>query len=465
MRRSRPRAGSSSTCSPPIRRRSPAASPRSTPTASRGSRITRPHTAFRCSRGCWRVSNATSTPRCRAATTRCSSAWSRGAPCRSGVPCSTIAAATPVSRADDRHRAARRPMRRPARRRGGAARHRAAQRLVRGNARRRARPRAVLPRRGGGRRGGRGGRGGLVDAARCRYGLGRHPARRGGGGPPAWDRPASHRGGPQPHRGAAGARRSPRAPAAPAAPAARAARGRRGGRRRPPVRRSLGGRGDGEPGAAPPPARGGGPLDRRLRPAGAAGRGARRPAALAPRHGGGVGGGARPRHERLDAPRRRLGAGAVMRTVDRIAIRAGPDRVFALAADVERWPAILAHYRWVRMLERRTGGALVEMAAWRPFGPLRYPAWWVSEMAVAPAEGAIRYRHVRGITSGMDVLWQIEPGPEGTRVTVTHQWAGPGWPLVGPLAARLVIGPVFVHGIAARTLAGIRRAAEAGGTA
>jgi uncharacterized membrane protein len=154
-----------------------------------------------------------------------------------------------------------------------------------------------------------------------------------------------------------------------------------------------------------------------------------------------------------------------MRTVDRIAIRAGADRVFALAADVERWPAVLAHYRWVRVLERRRGGALVEMAAWRPFGPLRYPAWWVSEMAVEPGAGEIRYRHVRGITTGMDVLWRIEPGPPGTRVTVTHEWAGPAWPLVGPLAARLVIGPVFVHGIAARTLAGIRRAAEGAGGA
>ena len=34
------------------------------------------------------------------------------------------------------------------------------------------------------------------------------------------------------------------------------------------------------------------------------------------------------------------------------------------------------------------------------------------------------------------------------------------WPLIGRLAAQLVIGPVFVHGIASRTLAGIRARAE-----
>src|SRR6266545_2860225 len=123
-----------------------------------------------------------------------------------------------------------------------------------------------------------------------------------------------------------------------------------------------------------------------------------------------------------------------MRTVDRVVIRAPVDRVFDAASDVERWPRILAHYRWVRFLERRTGGGTVEMAAWRPFGVFRYPTWWVSEMTVDRGAREIRYRHVRGITRRMDVVWR--------------------------LAARLVIGPVFIHGIASRTLAGIKREAE-----
>lgn len=147
-----------------------------------------------------------------------------------------------------------------------------------------------------------------------------------------------------------------------------------------------------------------------------------------------------------------------MRTVDRVHVRAALDRVFALASTVERWPAILPHYRWVRRLE----GDLVEMAAWRPFGILKYPTWWVSEMTVDRAAGRIRYRHVRGITRGMDVVWQLAERDSGVAVEVVHVWDGPRWPLVGRVAANLVIGPVFIHGIAARTLAGIKRAAETG---
>ena len=151
--------------------------------------------------------------------------------------------------------------------------------------------------------------------------------------------------------------------------------------------------------------------------------------------------------------------GAV-RTVDQVLIRAPVARVFQFACEIERWPYILPHYRWVRFLDRRDGGGTVEMAAWRPFGLLRYPVWWVSEMTVDRANRAIRYRHVRGITAGMSVLWRLGSQNDGVVVTVVHEWPGPAWPLVGPLAASLVIGPVFIHGIASRTLAGIKRAVE-----
>ena len=152
-----------------------------------------------------------------------------------------------------------------------------------------------------------------------------------------------------------------------------------------------------------------------------------------------------------------------MRTLDRTHIHAPLERVFQAAADVERWPALLPHYRWVRMLEHRSEGGLVEMAAWRPFGPVGYPTWWVSEMRVDRATPAVHYRHVRGITTGMDVVWRFVPGNDGIDVSIVHQWSGPDWPLISRPAAELVIGPVFIHGIASRTLAGIKRHVEAAG--
>jgi ribosome-associated toxin RatA of RatAB toxin-antitoxin module len=148
-----------------------------------------------------------------------------------------------------------------------------------------------------------------------------------------------------------------------------------------------------------------------------------------------------------------------MRIVDVLAINAPPDRVFRHAAEVERWPDILPHYRWVRMLDRREGVGLVEMAAVRPFGPIRWPTWWVSEMRVDPARREVRYRHVRGVTTGMDVVWRVEPEQAGSRATIVHEWTGPPWGLIRGIAAGVIM-EIFVHHIASRTLAGIGRAAE-----
>lgn len=159
--------------------------------------------------------------------------------------------------------------------------------------------------------------------------------------------------------------------------------------------------------------------------------------------------------------------GRAMETVDERVVRAPVERMFTLAREVEHWPAYLAHYRFVRFRRRDAdGGGLVEMSASRPFGVLRWPTWWLSEMRVDAATPAIRFRHVGGVTRGMDVEWSFRPvgasSPDATLVRIVHAWDGPRWPLVGVFAATNVIGPVFVHGIAARTLAGLARVAERG---
>jgi len=156
-----------------------------------------------------------------------------------------------------------------------------------------------------------------------------------------------------------------------------------------------------------------------------------------------------------------------MRTIDHRLIEATPDVVWGFAVNVERWPDILGHYRRVERRGGEPGGpGLVEMAAWRPFGPFRWPTWWRSEMDVDGTRRRISYRHVAGITRGMDVEWSIEATPDGwSSVTVIHEWTGPRWPLIGRFAADRVIGPVFIHGIASRTLMGIDRAATREGAA
>ena len=154
-----------------------------------------------------------------------------------------------------------------------------------------------------------------------------------------------------------------------------------------------------------------------------------------------------------------------MTTVDELVVNAPLRAMFDIAADVERWPAHLAHYRYVKFHERRAdGGGTVEMSANRPFGIVDWPTWWTSLMSVttpgSAAPPAIRFRHIRGVTTEMDVEWTFDANARGVLVRIVHVWNGPNWPVAGVWAARNVIGPVFVHGIASRTLAGLARAAE-----
>lgn len=152
-----------------------------------------------------------------------------------------------------------------------------------------------------------------------------------------------------------------------------------------------------------------------------------------------------------------------MITRNEILVLASPERCFRVAADVERWPEILAHYRWVRFRRRDDfGRGLVEMAARRMFGRVGYPVWWLSEMWADETVPIVRYRHVGGVTRGMDVEWRFHAEGDATRVEIVHEWSsGPSWPLVGRFAAESVIGPVFIHHVAGMTLKGVKAAVEA----
>jgi coenzyme Q-binding protein COQ10 len=162
--------------------------------------------------------------------------------------------------------------------------------------------------------------------------------------------------------------------------------------------------------------------------------------------------------------------GCSMEEVDSQRVHAPADEIFDLASHVEKWPTYLPHYRYVTFREKRSdGGGIVEMSAYRPFAlrggrrrrdVFNWPTWWVSEMEVNRTKASIRFRHIEGITRGMDVEWTFTPATDGTDVRIVHSWDGPNWPGIGEFAATRVIGPVFIHGIASRTLAGLAAVAE-----
>ncbi len=151
-----------------------------------------------------------------------------------------------------------------------------------------------------------------------------------------------------------------------------------------------------------------------------------------------------------------------MLRVDECLASAPLDVCFRVGSDVERWPEILPHYRWVRFRQRQDfATGVVEMAAWRSFGVIDYPTWWVSKMWHDRDVPAVYYEHVEGITRRMAVRWEFEARGTQTLIRVVHEWEGPRWPLIGRLAASAIIGPGFISAIARRTIAGVAEEAQA----
>lgn len=134
----------------------------------------------------------------------------------------------------------------------------------------------------------------------------------------------------------------------------------------------------------------------------------------------------------------------------------GPlERVFALGANIQDWPALLPHYRYVRVLERDDRVTVADMGASRD----GFPVKWRCRQEPRPEERRILFQHIGGITRGMEVEWRLAQVGPVTRVTIWHKLDYPV-PVVGPWFARSIVGRLFVHNIAGKTLRCIKERVE-----
>jgi ribosome-associated toxin RatA of RatAB toxin-antitoxin module len=152
-----------------------------------------------------------------------------------------------------------------------------------------------------------------------------------------------------------------------------------------------------------------------------------------------------------------------MRSSIAIRIAADASRIFELARDVSRWPALLPHYRRVTVHAVRGDRTVAQMVAVRRFGPVALPVTWRAETwseGGDPADLRLRFRHIRGVTRGMDVTWHIRPAGAGSAVVIEHDFAR-AVPLLGDRLLPWVVDRWFTRPIATRTLATFKALAEA----
>jgi ribosome-associated toxin RatA of RatAB toxin-antitoxin module len=129
--------------------------------------------------------------------------------------------------------------------------------------------------------------------------------------------------------------------------------------------------------------------------------------------------------------------------------------IFETAADLELWPKILPHYRYIRFLERSPNRNLVVMAASRSGIPIS----WTSEQLIDADKFEIHFHHLKAWTKGMRVVWTFSDTLDGVLVAISHDLRF-RIPALAPLFDP-IIGDFFIHPVANKTLRCMKAYVEA----
>jgi len=127
-------------------------------------------------------------------------------------------------------------------------------------------------------------------------------------------------------------------------------------------------------------------------------------------------------------------------------MRAPKRSIFETAANLELWPRILPHYRYIRYLERSPDRNVVVMAATRSGIPIS----WTSEQIIDREKIEIHFHHLKAFTKGMRVVWRFQESTTGVLVEIEHDLQF-RMNLFAPMADK-IIGDFFIHNIANKTL-------------
>ena len=144
-----------------------------------------------------------------------------------------------------------------------------------------------------------------------------------------------------------------------------------------------------------------------------------------------------------------------MHKTNSILMHTAKPTIFETAADLELWPKILPHYRYIEFLERGPDRNIVVMAAQRSGISIS----WTSEQIIDRDKFEIRFHHLKAWTKGMRVVWTFSDLPEGVLVTISHDFRF-RIPALSPIVDP-IIGDFFIHNIASKTLRCMKAYVEA----
>lgn len=139
-------------------------------------------------------------------------------------------------------------------------------------------------------------------------------------------------------------------------------------------------------------------------------------------------------------------------------IRASREKIFATVSQLLRWPELLPHYRFVRVVDggdsAAEGWQSLHMSARGGW----FPVSWRARFRADVPSAQLHFEHVAAFTKGMRVVWTLTPVVDGVCVEILHELTfrltGFGW----------LIEPILQHGfiepVAHRTLKAFKQILE-----
>ena len=139
-----------------------------------------------------------------------------------------------------------------------------------------------------------------------------------------------------------------------------------------------------------------------------------------------------------------------------ILIHAPLETIFAVTSNLENWPNVLPHYRWIHVLSRNGDAMTVKMAARCGWLPIQ----WTSRFQADAEARELRFHHLKAFTRGMVVKWTFTPTANGVLVQISHELHRRSAP--ARWFAEQILAKQFIQPVASRTLRCFKQLLECG---
>ncbi|OGP53016.1 MAG: hypothetical protein A2Y65_08880 [Deltaproteobacteria bacterium RBG_13_52_11] len=116
-----------------------------------------------------------------------------------------------------------------------------------------------------------------------------------------------------------------------------------------------------------------------------------------------------------------------------IVIKSSIDKVYDIAENIAKFPDFMPHVKTSNMIKKQGNKRQVEMSA--VVNGMK--SHWISA-STTEKNKRIQYSQVKGLCKVMRGEWLFNKVPEGTKITLIHNF-DVGWPVIGNLIGRVIV--------------------------